>query len=1047
MFVIPCSVIFFFGKKSSIASISAVLEENGFEVRSQAISGGTYKKVYDKIPHLIFLENALFQDANASVLHQINQDYPGVPRISVISRGEENSVESLISWGVDDFIYRDSSVPDILARIKTNLQPRQRNITEEKALNDKILEKNKYDQLRTEFWKFAFLSENETVLLDNLLSRLGEYLDLDRVSFLKFNSEAKQWECIEQWINNPSREEVKRCELPFWFVRKISHDDYYEVTDEELCQLQEELPDYFWGIKNLLIIAYGGGQEPLGFFLLEDFRNKEKRKSQDIKIAKDLSNIVKLKAEALESNKILQRSEEKFRIISETSRDLVCVHNREGSFTYVSPSSKEMLGYTPQELLGFNPYGMIHSDDAGDLEEQFNQLISSTLTGGKNEYRIKRKDGQFVWFETIIQPIRDKNGEVIELQSSSRDITERKLAEQQIREKEEKYRNIFESMFDVYVEVDIDTWAILEISPSVKRISGFTREELLGHSILQLYAKPAEGRQLLDILRKKEKISDFEVTMLNKNGGEVICSYSVRMIKDSNGWPKRMVGTLRDISERKRAERQLEEAKQRAESASKAKSEFLANMSHEIRTPMNAILGFSEVLMNKTNDEEKKSHLEAILSSGRTLLSLINDILDLSKIEAGKMQINYEPVELPVLIEDIEHIFEKKLKEKDLALKIDIDSELPTVLLLDEMRIRQILFNLVGNAIKFTDRGYIKIIVHARETEADCYELILIVKDTGVGIPRKQQKLIFNAFQQQDGQDTRRYEGSGLGLSITKKLVEKMKGKIKLDSRIGQGSCFEIILPDIEKGEPQETSYHRETTDQTNVTFKPATILIVDDIQYNIDAIKNFLDSTNLAFAEAQNAEKALEIIKITPPDIVLMDLKLPDMSGYEATALIKSNKKLQGIPVLAFTASAMASDETEAKTLFNDFITKPISKNELYGKLKRFLPHKPKIAEKKVKRKNTAVNKTIAKGDFKELRGRLESDLMEDWEEIKENLVIYKIEDFLEKLRQLNQAFDIEPLENYYTELKTYLHKFDIENMEHKIKEFPQLVEKIKGV
>ncbi|MFW6099770.1 MAG: PAS domain S-box protein, partial [Bacteroidota bacterium] len=918
------------------------------------------------------------------------------------------------------------------------------NITEEKELSEKLLKQNEYDQLRSEFWKFAFLSESEKVLLEYLLNRLGKTLNLDRVSFLKYDQ--GYYQCTEQWARIKENRNLQGVELPEWLIPKIIQRDYYQLDETELNELISGNRMAFKDLKSLLIMTFGDVMKPSGFFLLEDFKERREWSSQEIKIAGDLSNIVKLKTETLESTEILRRSEEKFRIITENSRELVCVHDCEGKFKYVSPSSEEMLGYTPEELLGQKLYNFVHAPDIQYINNQFLGQIEGNSLNNKTEYRVKRKDDTIIWFETITQPIKNTKGEVVEIQSSSRDITERKYAEQQIREKEEKYRNIFESMFDVYMEISVDKGEILEISPSVERISGYTRNELVGISIFTFYAYSEEWHNLVDTLFKKEKVSDFELTLLNREGQKVTCSYSVRMIRDQDGNPKKMVGTLRDISERKRAEIQLEEAKKNAESASKAKSEFLANMSHEIRTPMNAILGFSEVLMNKIEDEESRSHLEAILSSGRTLLSLINDILDLSKIEAGKMQINYEPVELPVLVEDIQHIFEKKLSEKNLDLKIDIDRNLPGVLYLDEVRIRQILFNLVGNAIKFTDEGYIKIGVYVREKKSDRYQLNLIVEDTGVGIPRKQQRLIFNAFHQQEGQDSRRYEGSGLGLSITRKLVEKMDGQIKLDSRIGQGSKFEILLPDIKRGEPREFSRSRETVDHTDVVFLPATILIVDDIQYNIETIKNLIDSENIKFTEAQNAEKALEILKITPPDLILMDLKLPDMSGYEATAIIRSTKKSQAIPVLAFTASAMANDENQAKSLFDDFITKPVTKNELYGKITKYLSYKPGQL-KPVEEKSKASNRReLNKDDHKKVTEVLEYELMSEWEEIKDNLVIYKIEAFLDKLGDLNEKYNIEVINNYYHKLAGFMKNLDIENMEHTIREFPRKVEEIRN-
>jgi len=950
----------------------------------------------------------------------------------VLSNGEKRSVQAFstpVEWKGKNYLYL----------IITD-------ITEREQAKQRLLEQTRYDHVRTEFWKYAFLSEDETVLLDNLLNRLGQSLNIDRIGFFRCQDNGASCHFVDQFVLNPRDGFDHKFQMPNWFLEKNLRQESTLVDQDMLDRLKNTLPGYFSKVKSQLVIVYGKVEAPSGFFLLELFREDKQWNENEIKIARDLANIVKLKIESIEFSEKIRRSEEKFRIISETARDLVCIHDQEGNFKYVSPSSKEILGYKPEELKGVAPSGLLHPSDVGAQKNLFSKDMGRGKLDDVREYRIKRKDGSYIWLETISRPIMSESGKVVEFQTSSRDVSERKEAEQKIREKEEKYRNIFESMFDAYMEVDVETSKVLEISPSIERISGYNRDEVLGQSIESLYARPQEREDLLEVLREKERVSDYEMTLRNKKGKELICSFSARLVYDENKRPYKLVGTLRDITERKRSEQQLQEAKQKAESASKAKSEFLANMSHEIRTPMNAILGFSEVLLNKVSEPEKKSHLHAILSSGKTLLSLINDILDLSKIEAGKMQINYEPVELSILIEDIEHIFEKKLSEKGLNLKIDIDPDMPRVLMLDEVRIRQILFNLVGNALKFTDEGYILIGVQSKPVDEDHYELTLMVKDTGIGIPRKQQKLIFDAFQQQEVQNTRRYEGSGLGLSITKKLVESMNGTIHLESRIGQGSRFEIMLPGITRGEKPEAFYHYEMDEVREVVFGKATILVVDDIQYNIDTVKKLIESDQVKFAEAQNAEKALEIIKINPPDLVLMDLKLPDMSGYEATALIKSDKRLKKIPVLAFTPSSHADEETQAKTLFEGFIRKPVTKNELYSKLRMFLPHRNKEASSLAESPSNDREWTLTDDQRSQLIARLEDELMEDWQEIRDNLVIYKIEDFVEHMEKLDGFKEIGPLVDYYKQLKTSLNNFDIERMQSKIKEFPSVVEQIKN-
>ncbi|MFP4042790.1 MAG: PAS domain S-box protein, partial [Bacteroidales bacterium] len=710
-----------------------------------------------------------------------------------------------------------------------------------------------------------------------------------------------------------------------------------------------------------------------------------------------------------------------------------------------SPSVRDILGYEPEMLIGEKPQKFIHPDDRKNIfSDSYRNFLRSNHTS-TTEYRIKTKDGSYIWFETVTQQIKDDNGNIVEYQTSSRDVTARKITENKLKENEEKYRNIFESMYDVYVEVEIDSETIVEISPSVKRILGYTRDEALGKTINNFLPKKEEGYRLRKELDKKDRISDYEIVLKDVNGNLVFCSFSVRLVRDSFGNPEKIAGTLRDISQRKAYEKELKNAKEKAEAASKAKSEFLANMSHEIRTPMNGILGFSEVLLNKLKDPVLRNHIEAIMTSGKTLLALINDILDLSKIEAGKFQIILEPVQLPTIVEDIQHIFEKKISEKGLELLIDINTNMPDVLMLDEVRIRQILFNLVGNAIKFTDKGQINLKIDTKFKGNETYDLKLVVEDTGIGIPRKQQKHIFGAFQQNDGQDSRKYAGTGLGLNITQKLVETMDGEISVSSRIGKGSKFTVILPNVKRSSAVTATKSSIREDETSVEFEPANILIADDIQYNIDTIKNLLDNQKLEFTEAQSAEKALQIIKINTPDLILMDLRFPDLSGYEAAALIKAEEKYKDIVIVAFTAASMDSVPEEARVLFNDILRKPVTKNDLYALLKRYIPYKNK--KKILKSDGIDADKEIEEipqDVYVKLQRRLKKEILPVWYEIKDSLVIYKIEDFVDKLRSIQKEFQLEFLEAYILEINRHLKNIDIENIQMQLKNFKSIAEKL---
>ena len=502
---------------------------------------------------------------------------------------------------------------------------------------------------------------------------------------------------------------------------------------------------------------------------------------------------------------------------------------------------------------------------------------------------------------------------------------------------------------------------------------------------------------------------------------------------------------------------ELENARDKAIQANQAKSAFVANMSHEIRTPMNAILGFAEILNGLVTDPQQKEYLSSIDSSGKSLLTLINDILDLSKVEAGKLKLEYTPMNPRTMFEEIESVFSQRIAEKGLALHLNIDDNLPQAVTLDETRLRQILLNLIGNAVKFTDDGYVKLSVHHRYPEADKgkLDLIFAVQDTGIGIPEDQRELIFGAFEQQRGQSINEYSGTGLGLAITKRLVEIMGGEIVVTSEVGVGSTFTVQFKNVELATIEKlVKGQQRDIDPDTITFEGGTILIADDVQSNRQLIEGYLSPYPFTLIEAENGQTALEATKRQGPDLVLMDMRMPVMDGYEATRRIKGDAEIKTIPVVALTASAMKADQAEITRLCDGYLIKPIKKVELIGALAKFLPHLVEAsASIEVERSQAAPEDKLAPETLEaetleklpELVSILQEHLETQWEFLKQTSVINEVEAFGVQMRDLGNQYNYPPLIAWGERLSTQAQMFKLDVLPTTLDEFPRILEQIQ--
>jgi len=506
----------------------------------------------------------------------------------------------------------------------------------------------------------------------------------------------------------------------------------------------------------------------------------------------------------------------------------------------------------------------------------------------------------------------------------------------------------------------------------------------------------------------------------------------------------------KEITERKQVEMALKKAKEEADSANQAKSEFLANMGHEIRTPMNAVIGFSDILASIVTDKKQKSYLNSIQTAGKILLTLINDILDLSKIEAGRLDIQYEPVNPQIIFTELQQIFSLKMADKNLEWIMEIDESLPKALFLDETRLRQVLLNLIGNAIKFTDSGYVKLCANKIYTENDHtqVDLILAVEDSGIGIPAVQQALIFESFRQQDGQSTRQYGGTGLGLTITKRLVEMMKGHITVESHPGKGSRFEIALHEVKVAVTLPAIMQENTFASNNIIFEKAQVLVVDDIEYNCDLIKEYLSQVNLEVNSASNGQEALLFVEEYHPTLILMDLRMPEMNGYEATKHLKDNPNTAHIPVIALTASVALNEKAKIEAHgFDGFLAKPVSISELLSELSGYLKYTKKAVTDTAQADTAAVESTLNPAEIANLpalRNQLKQFVLPVWEKANVIMEMSIIAKLAEKMLELGNEYHIPVFIHYGEPLLESTETFDIAYIQKALNKFPDMVKPI---
>jgi two-component system sensor histidine kinase/response regulator len=647
-----------------------------------------------------------------------------------------------------------------------------------------------------------------------------------------------------------------------------------------------------------------------------------------------------------QAEETLRQSENKYRTLVENLPQKIFLKDKNDVYISSNENYASDLKISPDEITGKTDYEFFPTE----LAEKYRADDRRIMESGKTEDLEERyvQDGREVWVHTVKIPVKDKKGQCVGLLGVFWDVTERKRAEEKLRESEERYRDLFDNASDLIQSVD-ERGKFVYVNKKWKEVMGYSDEEIKKLHLTDVLRKD-QVPHCMELLKKVahgETLDNVEVVFVTKGGKEIFASGFVNpKIKDGKFVATRAI--FRDITERKRAEENLLKAKEEAEEANRLKSEFLANMSHEIRTPMNAIIGMTGITLDTELTNEQREYLSIVKESGYALLGLLDDILDLSKIEAGQMGLDVIDFDLRTTIEGVTDTLAARASSKGLELACMIHPQVPTLLRGDPGRLRQILMNLGGNAVKFTEKGEVVIGVELSEETKDRVRLLFSVTDTGIGIPKDKQEKVFESFVQADGSATRKYGGTGLGLSISRRLVKLLGGQIGVESQPDRGSRFWFTVTFEKQKEFKEIS----------LTLPPdiggLRMLVVDDNQTNRVILLKMLESFGCYAEAVESGTKALQILKRAVHkeklfDLVLLDMQMPQMDGEQTLRAIKADPELEDVLVIILTSIGIRGDVARLEALgCAGYLTKPIKQSQLFDAIITIWSQQKTVAKEK---------------------------------------------------------------------------------------------------
>src|SRR5665648_122816 len=738
----------------------------------------------------------------------------------------------------------------------------------------------------------------------------------------------------------------------------------------------------------------------------------------------------------------------------EASLDPLITISNEGKITDMNEALVNITGMSRAKLLGTD--FLDYFTEPQKAREVYLEVFAIGYVAN-SPLTLRHKDGKLtdVLFNGSVY--KDDRGNVLGVVIVARDVTEQKLLSQYS-------LSLIEASLDPLITIS-NEGKITDMNEALVNITGMSREELKGTDFFDYFTEPQNARDVYQEVFAIGYVANSPLTLRHKDGKLTDVLFNGSVYKDDRGNVLGIVIVARDVTEQKRNATELteaivfaematsiaEEAKSKAESATqiaedavKAKQQFLSNMSHEIRTPMNAIIGFTKVVLKTDLSAKQKEYLQAIKMSGDALIVLINDILDLAKVDAGKMTFEQTPFKLTVSIAAMLHLFETKIQEKNLKLVKEYDNNIPEVLVGDPVRLHQVILNLVSNAVKFTNKGEITVSVRLLSEDDEKVTIKFSVSDTGVGIPEDKLETIFENFQQASSGTSRLYGGTGLGLAIVKQLVEPQGGSIEVLSKIDEGSTFSFTLSFLKTKEEAEM----ETgTVEVNTEIKNIKVLVAEDIALNQLLMRTLLDDFGFECDIAANGRIAVEKLETKKYDIILMDLQMPEMNGFEATEYIR-NKMNSKIPIIALTADVTTVDLAKCTSVgMNDYIAKPVDERLLYNKIVGIV------------KKTFSSGATIETKNGKSKKSKcIDLDYLERRTKSNPKLMMQMISLYLEQTPPLIQAMKQGLKNKDWNSLYAAAHKMipsfsimgidtNFEDMAKKVKEFASTQKQTEGI